>query len=166
MNKQLYIENENKQKELRELNIIIHDIQNFLQKYEDNFKKEDSIKAIIKIKAYLELKNKEKAEKEKIQTETYRNLYNTCSHEVSVKYSNIPDYRCLICNCALTRENIEVPKQSLISIDTTNDYKVAYLIEDKFKEIINSDKDLVETIAEFLEEIQYERNIKVLRRTK
>ena len=153
MNKQLYIENENKQKELRELNIIIHDIQNFLQKHEANFKKEESIKAIAKIEVYLELKTKEKAEKEKIQTETYQKLYNTCSHEISIKYSNIPNYRCLICNSALTRESIEIPKQSLISIDTTNDYKVAYLIEDIFKEIINSVsisdiKDLMELFDE------------------
>lgn len=166
MNKELYIKNEKQKLTLKNINTLVYTLEKFLEESNNKFKKEESIEALKKVKKYLELKKQELKETENIQKNIYHELYTTCNHEVAIKYSNIPSYRCLICECALTRESIDIPKQSLISIDTTNDYKVAYIIEELFQKIIYSDKDLIETITEFLEEIQYERNIKIYRRSK
>lgn len=164
MDKELYIKNEKQKKELTEINRIVYTLEKFLVKSENAFQKKESIEALKKIKEFLELKKEETEQHKKIQQETYKELYKTCKHEIAIKYSNIPDYRCLVCNCSLTGERTDTPKESLISVDTTDDYKVAYMIEELFQEIVYSDSDLIETINTFLEEIQYERNIKIYRR--
>ena len=165
MNKELYIKNEQQKQVLKSITAQVYNLEKFIKESNNKFQQEESIEALKKIKKYLELKQQELKETENVQKNIYKELYTTCNHEVAIKYSNIPNYRCLICDCALTRESIDVPKQSLISIDTTNDYKVAYMIEELFQKIIYSDEDLIETITKFLEEIQYERNIKIYRRT-
>lgn len=164
MNKELYIKNEKQKKELTEISRVVYTLEKFLVKSENKFQNKESIEALKKIKEFLELKKKETEKYKKIQQATYQELYTTCKHEIAIKYSNIPDYRCLVCNCSLTIEHKDIPKESLIMVDTTNDYKVAYMIEETFQKIIYSDSDLIETINHFLEEIQYERNIKIYRR--
>ena len=164
MNKELYIKREGLQKKERELYYLISNLQLFLKENEKKFTKEESIKSLIKIKDYLELKKQEHECCEDKEKELYKELHTTCRHEIAIKYSNRPAYECLICNCCIDKDRNIIEKIADICIDTTNDYQVAYLIEDLFKEIVYSDKDLNETIIPFLENLQYERNIKVKRR--
>ena len=165
MNKELYIKNEKQSKELSKLRYLIRDLQEFLRKNEKNFKRKESIDALKRIKEYLELKKKEYTISEKIHKETHKELISACKHEIAIKYYNMPYYKCLTCNHDLSWIN-EVPKTPLISIDPSNDYEVIYTIEELLKEVMHSDKDLIETISTVLEEIQYEKNIKVYRRSK
>lgn len=166
MNKELYIKNANKEKELKELYYILRNLQSFLKDNENNFKREKSILALKRIKEYLEKKENEYKLLENEQKNIEKELYHTCNHEIAIKYSNIPTYQCLICKNNLDKDRNIIKEKALISIDTTNDYKVAYIIEEVFKEVIYSDKDLIDTINDLIEELQYERNIKFYRRTK
>ena len=166
MNKELYIKRENKLNELNKLRVIVRALQDFLENNENNFKKEESVEVLKRIREYYEVKQKEYDTNEEEEKKIYKELYSTCNHEVSVKWSNRPAYRCLICECAFDEDGIPINEIALISVDTTKDYEVAYIIEDIFKDIVHSDKDLVETINDAVEDLQYERNIKVYRRTK
>jgi len=166
MNKELYIKTEKLLEEVRSASFLEGRIRKFLEDNENKFKKEESIKALKKIRAYFELKEKMYQECERRYEEVYKEFRSTCQHEVAIKYNNRPYYHCLICNSPLGHNSDIIPETSIISIDTTNDYKVGYIIKEIFEEIIYSDKDLVETINEVLEEMQYDRDIKVYRRSK
>lgn len=166
MNKELYIKNKNKVKELKELYYILRNLQSFLKDNEKNFKRENSILALKKIKEYLEKKEKEYKLLESDQKNIEKELYYNCNHEIAIKYSNMPAFQCLICGSSLDKDRNIIREKALLSIDTTNDYKVAYIIEEAFKDIVYSDKDLMDTINNLVEELQYERNIKIYRRTK
>lgn len=163
MNKELYIKREEQLKKLRELSFLVHTLEKFLEKNEKNFKKEESIEALKRIKEYFKLKEDEYCECDKEYWELYDQLRFTCKHEVAIRYFNSSYYQCLICGNNLDYCD-KLPEKALISIDTADDYKVADIIEDIFKEVVHSDKDLMETISEAIEEMQYEKNIKVYRR--
>lgn len=164
MNKQLYIKNEKKLMELNKLFFLTQSLKSFLDENENNFKKQESIKALKKIREYLECKNKEYCNCEDQQRDINQELYLTCNHEIAIKYSNSLYYECLICNHYLDY-NMNTTPQNTIFIDATNDEQVAYNVKKIFDEIVHSDKDLTETISPHLEEIQFERNIKVYRRS-
>ncbi len=167
MNKELYIKREKQLEELNRMYSLVNWLQKFLSENEKNFKMDESIESLKKIKMYFEQKEKEHQDFENKVTETYKELCSTCKHEIAIRYSNRPySYICLICNCALKENSDMIPNDSLISIDTTKDYEVAYIIEKVFKEVVYSEKDLIETIDELVEELQYDRNIKVYRRSK
>ena len=51
-----------------------------------------------------------------------------------------------------------------ILVDISNDYQVEYIIEKEFQNIIHSNKDLMQTMLSLIENMQYERDIKVYRR--
>lgn len=166
MNKELYIKRENKLGELNKLRVIVRELQDFLKNNANNFKKDESVEALKRIRDYYEVKQKEYDINEEEEKKLYKELYSTCNHEVSIKWSNIPAHRCLICDCTLDKDRTPVEAKALIAIDTTKDYEVAYIIQEIFKDIVYSDKDLVETINDAVEDLQYERNIKVYRRTR
>lgn len=155
MNKKLYIKRDNQIKELKKLKIIVDSLESFLKENEKKFKRIESVEALKKIRLFFEKKQKEYLDCENKAKEMDKELYCACSHEVSIKHFNL-QYHCLICD--------HVVSDSLISIDISNDYKVIHIIESIFNDVVYSDKDLIETISEKLEEIQYDRNIKVYRR--
>lgn len=164
MNKELYIKREKHLEELNKLRSIVSNIEEFLKEYEKIFKRKESINSLKTIRTYFENKKNEYEEIEKIYREIDKEIFTTCKHEVSVKYNIYPSYHCLICGRTLGVNKEVMPELSLLSIDTTNDYKVAYILEKKFKEIVESDLDLVEELTSLVEELQYDRNIKVYRR--
>lgn len=166
MNKELYIRKEESLKELQKLRVLVSCLQTFLEKNEKNFKREESIEALEKIRTYFEINEKEYHESESKYREVEMKLYSTCNHEVAVKRSNYFCYECLICNRILESNRDKVPENSLISIDTTKDYEVAGIIEEIFKEVVHSDKDLIEEISDAIEEMQYDRDIKVYWRSR
>lgn len=162
MDKELYIKREEQLKKLWEVRSLVLVLEEFLIKNQENFKRKESIEALKKIRSYFELKQKEYLEIDKKEKEIYNKLYSTCKHEVIVKGNcGNPYYQCLICK----RSSIE-PKNSLISIDVTNDRQVGYIIDKIVKDVVHSDKDLMETISDAVEEMQYDRDIKVYRRSR
>lgn len=164
MNKELYKKNYKELKELNKLYNIIKTIENFLKENEKKFTFPESLDALKKIRDYLELKQKEYEEHKNKQRGIYKELYNTCKHEISIKYSQYPSYQCLICEQTVGVNREIIPEVSLLSIDITNDYKVARIIEEKFNEVLNCDLDLVEEMTNLIEDLQYDRDIKVYRR--
>lgn len=164
MNKELYIKVEEARQYERELACIVSRLTEFLTDNEKKFKEKESIKALKTIKNYLIKKEEELNSAKKNSEDISKKLYSTCKHEVAIQVRLSPGYSCLICKHFLTRKENDVPNNTLISIDTSNDYQVEYIVEDTFKEIVHSDKDLIETISELVEDIEYDRNIKVYRR--
>lgn len=161
MNKELYIKKEITLQELMKSRALVNCLQTFLSQNEKNFKQEESIEALKRIRFFLTLKEEEYQKIQRRKETLEQKLLKTCQHEVAIKYSNVPHYYCLICNCILEGAP---PEDALLSIDTTDDYKVGNIIDKIFEEIVHSDKDLIETINAVLEEMQYERNIKIYRR--
>jgi len=156
--KELYINYKKEEKELRKLQFLIEDLQKFINLYEKNFKRQESIIVLKKIKEYL-TNNKEKLNttKNKVK-ELEQKLITTCKHDIVIK--DYLSYICLICGEYVERE------QSKIAIDTTKEPHLTNRIIKILIETIQSDKDLIETMSKELEEMQYEREIKVYRRTK
>lgn len=162
MYKELYIKREEQLKKLRGVRSLVLVLEEFLRNNQENFKRKESIEALERIRLYFELKQKEYFEIEKEERKICNELYSNCKHEVTIKGDGgNPYYQCLICK----RNSIE-SKNSLISIDVTNDRQVAYIMDKILKDVVHSDKDLMETISEALEEMQYDRDIKVYRRSR
>lgn len=163
MNKELYIKREQNLILQEKLKVRIDYLEYFLKKYETSFKKEESIEALKRIKEYLEIIKKEYYDNKINQKQLYKEFYTTCNHEVAIKYYNT--YHCLICDCNLGGNNDKIPHQPIISINT-EDYEVLSIMKETFEQVVHSDKDLIETITKIIEEIQYEKDIKVYRRSK
>ena len=162
MDKELYIKREEQLKKLWEVRSLVSVLEEFLIKNQENFKRKESIEALKRIKLYFELKQKELLEIDKKEKEISNELYSTCKHEIAIKgWEGNPYYQCLICG----HNSIE-PINSLISIDVTNDFQVGYIIDKILKDVVHSDKDLMETISDAVEEMQYDRDIKVYRRSR
>jgi len=164
MNKELYIKWEKNSKKIQELSSLLNCLQTFLKENEKNFKKEESIEALKKIKTYL--KTKEEEYQTSVTIQEKKELYSTCNHEVAIKRNNMSYYQCLICKHNLTRDINDNLEHTHIFIDTTQDYQAIDIIEEIFEEIVHNDKDLIETINNELLEMQYDKDIKVYRRTK
>lgn len=161
MNKELYKEIKIKLRELQNISFKTSTLETFLRENEKNFSREESKNALNKIREYLlEMKQIQKS----LETE-YKELITiqskTCNHEISIKKSTSHSYYCLICEKNLGENQNKI---SNLSIDVTKDYEVYYIIEKYFNELIKSDKDVFEEIIILLENLQYERNIKILRR--
>ena len=162
MNKELYIKREEQSKKLSEVRGLVFVLRKFLENNQENFKRKESIEALKRIREYYELKNSEYLEIDKKEKEIYEKLYSTCKNEVIVKGDGgNPYYQCLIC-----KRNFIEPKNSLISIDVTNDRQAGYIIDKMLKDVVHSDKNLMETISDAVEEMQYDREIKVYRRSR
>jgi len=163
MNKNLYIKREKCLKDLEELEILLDTVYKFLKDNGKKFRKEQSIAALKKIEEYYEKKERDYKKCEGLERQIFLELYSTCKHEVALK-SDTPCYKCLICDRDVVFNSVVIPVNSLIFIDATNDYQAASIIKDFFKEIVYSDKDLIEAINELIEEMQYDKKIKVYRR--
>lgn len=137
MNKDLYIKQEKLIKYFWELSTLIQTLTDFFKENENKFKNDESIKAINRIKVYLESKNKEYYNCKTELKQTEQELHKSCKHEIAIKDDNT-FYQCLICNCYLRCQNDIHPKESIICIDVKNDYQAT----DKIKEILKNIIDL------------------------
>lgn len=162
MNKELYTQQEKIKIELDEIEREIRSLSIFLRDYEKSFKRNESIESLKTIKAYLLQKEQEYQKIYQNYCELEKELISTCNHEIVLnRRVGSPEYECLMCKSDLGKK---LPPKSLISIDISNDYKFEYLLEDILKKLVHSNLDLVETISNAVEEMQYEREIKVYRR--
>lgn len=163
MNKELYIKKENAIKKERKIFCDISNLKEFLKENEENFKEAESIKALQSIKNYLIKKEEYLKGIEQQSKDISKELSSTCKHEIAIKQNPFSGYSCLICNKTLTRDN-NMPNNALICVDAVEDYHAFLAIQNAFKESVHSDKDLMETMGELVEDMQYDRNIKVYRR--
>lgn len=164
MNKELYIKRENHLEELNKLRNIVDSLEVFLKENEKIFKRKESINALKTIRTYFENIEKEYKEIKIKYNQLDKELFTTCKHEVAIKYNIYPCYQCLICGRTLGVNHEIISEISLLSIDTADDHNVAHIIENKFKEIVRSNLDLIEEMIHLVEELQYDTNIKVYRR--
>ena len=159
MNKDLYIKKKETNSKYRELRSIFHCLKEFMKENEKIFKRKESIEALKSIKEYLIKIENEVIESGKECEKIHKELARSCNHEVAIKGDW--HYQCLVCKRNLG-ENI--PKESLISIDRNKDYMAEDKLYEILEDIVHSDKDLVETLNDLLEELQYDSKIKVYRR--
>lgn len=161
MNKSLYLKTKELNDKSDELFNLINPLKKFLDNNETKFKNKESIMALKVIKNYLLNKEKELDTVQINCRNSYKELINGCNHEIAIKDTNVDEYFCLICNHYFGND---IPEESIISIDTKSNYKTYYIIKEIFNNLVNSDKDIIETLTKELEKIQYESDIKVYRR--
>lgn len=161
MNKELYREIKSKLKELQNITFVASTLESFLIENENKFKKEESIKALNKIREYLQEKQKIQSILESEYKELITRQTRTCNHEISIKKSTSPSFYCLICGKNMGENQNNIPN---LSVDVSKDYEVYYIIEKHFETLIYNNENIEESIIKLLENLQYERNIKVLRR--
>lgn len=161
MNKELYKEIKSKLKELQNITYKTSVLESFLKENEKNFTRKESINALNKIKEYLLEQRKIQSTLETEYKELITRQIKTCNHEVSIKRSTSPSFYCLICGKYMGDNQNNIPN---LSVDISKDYEVYYIIEKHFERLIQNDEDISESIIKLLENLQYERNIKVLRR--
>ena len=159
MNKDLYIKEQKEFDKNTNLTNTFHCLKEFIEEEEKIFKRKESIEALKSIKEYLTNLQKELLESNKEYQKIHKELACSCNHEVAIREGF--GYHCLICYTSLGKD---IPKESLISIDTNGDYITEDKILKIFEDVVHSDKDLVETLGEALEELQYDSKIKVYRR--
>jgi len=164
MNKELYLNREKYLEQLNKLRNIVDVLEVFLKENETFFKRKESINALKTIRTYFKNKENEYEEIKIKYNELDKELFTTCKHEVAIKSNIYPWYQCLICGRTLGVNHEIIPEISLLSIDITDDHNVAHIIENKFKEIVGSNLDLVEEMTYLVEELQYDTDIKVYRR--
>ena len=161
MNKELYIKKQEIINNNRKLSSTVNSLNEFIINNEKIFKKVESIKSLKTIKDYLANIKKELDISDKEYRKISRELICSCEHEIAIKRTRFCSYECLVCDRVF---GSDISKEPLISIDTNNDYETEIKILKTFKDIVNSDKNLLDTINEALEEFQYESKIKVYRR--
>ena len=159
MNKELYLKKEETLNKLREISSKIGELERFLGENEKNFKREESIQVLKKLREYLQLKKELVKELESQYKQQNIELIKMCEHEVSIKNRRTQSYRCLICGC-----NMDGKQTQNILVDISNDCQAEYIIEKEFHSIVHSNKDLMQIMLTLIENMQYERDIKVYRR--
>jgi len=162
MDKETYKKNKEFRNKIELLEREINTIKNFLNKNESKFKKNDSIKALKNIKEYL-IKKQAQLEKDQNNYKEDHEIFSLgCQHEIAITLGCAKDiYRCLICGKKLGHASKE---KSIIAIDTMNSSHKTWEIKEKFEQIVYSEDDLIETMTDILEDMQYESKIKVYRR--
>ena len=158
MNKELYIKKQEIINNNRKLSSTVNSLNEFITNNEKIFKQIESIESLKIIKEYLTNIEKDLDISDNECRKISRELICSCEHEIAIKRTSFCSYECLVCGRVFGSDI------SLISIDTNNDYEIEIKILKTFKDIVSSDKNLLDTINEALEEFQYESKIKVYRR--
>lgn len=158
MNKELYIKKQEIINNNRKLSSTVNSLNEFIINNEKIFKKIESIKSLKIIKEYLTNIEKDLDISDNECRKISRELICSCEHEIAIKRTKFCSYECLVCGRVFGSDI------SFISIDINDDYETEIKILKIFKDIVNSDKNLLDTINEALEEFQYESKIKVYRR--
>lgn len=159
MNKELYIKERELFEKVSSIYSTIYRLREFLNKNEKKFRDEKSILALKEIKeALTELKEKYDEANKKYKL-LERELILSCKHELVIKDGY--NFVCPICERSFGNE---FPDDALLGIDVSKDYKTSDRINNTFKEVVYSDRDLIETFLDLLDEIQYDSDIKIYRR--
>lgn len=147
---------------------IVKRLREFLNNYQNEFRNKDSLKALRKIAIYLEPREKEYESANEEYKKIEEKLQGICNHELVIK--DIHElYYCPICNeCFYHSEPDDSFYSSTIYSSTrfiieTKDRKAKF-VSKIVDEALICEGDFLENIRNRLEEIQYESNVKVMRR--
>ena len=160
MNKELKFEYNELRKKYYELNKIYSMLERCINRCTKGYRKEESIKAAIKIKDYYQnIKNECEELNEKLKS-MHKELQETCNHEISINFEN--RRTCALCGCNLFREEdyhpiyeIEVPFNShSIGMETAMDNGEEY-VEDFIERMIDEYLKDENTLEDNLEYLQY-----------
>lgn len=160
MDKELYKQIQSQNTVIYELDKKISQIEKITIK-ESLFHDKKSLKAFKVINEYLKNKKDELRNITLLNRNDKKKFINSCNHEIGIKDECRDDYYCLICQLPLICAQDKACK---LLIDTSKDYRVSPIIEETFNKILYSDKDLVSTMEKELQNIQYEHEVKIIRR--
>lgn len=128
MNKELYINKLESINKMTELQLINNRLGYFLENHQNKFKTSESITALKIIKEYFITKEQELTKEELNYRLLEQELKESCKHEIAIKGQF--GYKCMICNFSFSQE---VPKETIISVDTTKDPRSLTKIKKIFK---------------------------------
>ena len=169
MDKKLMRKKYDKEERLKELKLNIYNLKKIIDLLEITTSREEDKNILEKTKNdYKEniIKiNKIKEELEKIQEQ----LKKECNHEVALKnLHSKDDYYCPICDTFTYKKNINFKyinflsfTKLLIDIEYQYSSKTVKRIYEIIKDNIITEKDIIEEIKIYLENIQYDNDIKI-----
>lgn len=136
----------------------------FLDEYSECFKKEESIKALNKIREYILNLDKEYKDLEKRKDEINNEIISKCSHDIVSlnKYCNKDKYYCCMCGNDIDKLHIN---SFVIDVDDGLNYDVLY---DLIYDIAKNNEDINDVFEYYVQQYRLNNkfNIKVLRRKK
>lgn len=162
--KKLKIERNERKKRLSEIYYLTGQIEYFLRHYGRLFKKDDSVRALEKIRKFNEVNRKEAIEIYKNLSELENKLTQVCRHEVLVHLDG-GNFWCPICELELLniRKWQETTKY-FIDGQFADSKKVKAMVAEIINTAIESDNGMMGEVEAGLGELQYVDNVKVLRR--
>ena len=160
MDKELYKKIKNQNTIIYELDKEISQIEKITTK-ESLFQDKKSLEAFETINEYLKNKKNELINISLLNRNYKKEFINSCNHEIGIKDAARDDYYCLICQLSLICGQ---DKGCKLLIDISKDYNLSTLIDDTFNKVVYSDKDLISTMEKELQNIQYEHEVKIIRR--
>ena len=130
----------------------------------DNFKKEESKKALAKILEYIKkTSEKLKVEQDEIN-KMLKNLGSICDHEILLPTSGFFSHQCPICMKSFNSDNFPSTTQFIVDDSRYgSNYWEIQKIKEAIEKMITKD-DFIEELDEFLSNLQEEKDIKVRRR--
>ncbi len=147
---------------IREKNyIVVYELRKFLNSYQNEFKKKESLEALKRIVTFLEPREKEYESAESEYSELEEKMQDMCSHEIIVKNGH-GFYYCPICyeNFYTSESNIRSTTSYVVELKSRRDEDISKMVD----EALISEGDFIENIRNGLAEIQYESNVKIIRR--
>lgn len=128
---------------------------------ESLFHDKKSLEAFKIINEYLNNKKNELKILSLVNKDNKKEFINSCNHEIGIKDASRDDYYCLICQLTLICGQ---DKGCKLLIDISKESCLSTLIDETFENVVYSDKDLVSTMEKELQNIQYEHEVKIIRR--
>lgn len=128
---------------------------------ESLFHDKKSLEAFKIINEYLKNKKNELKILSLVNRDNKKEFINSCNHEIGIKDAARDDYYCLICQLTLICGQDKACK---LLIDISKESCLTTLIDETFEKVVYSDKDLVSTMEKELQNIQYEHEVKIIRR--
>ena len=162
MERDLYIREKEEKKALDKKYIELSPIYSFISYYAKWFKSKESIEAIKRIKKYLDKEEKEYKKLEDNHHEAFFNFVDSCKHEIAVTTSpTISDCTCIICGYGIYGEK---KKNPLIIVNIDSNRELKEKLKKKIEEAAYEGKDPIEEVCNYVEDLQFNSNIKVYRR--
>lgn len=159
----IYKEQIKRKERMNKLNSDYWKLNEFLRENQNKFKNKESIEALKRINAYFETTQKELTKLQKEIKIARLRPRTDCKHEIILKNAN--QLECLICGCDLFREDVDCELKIDLGGDVYRQNEIYNKVLTIFDEIIKQEGDIVEEMIPLLEELQYESDIKIYRRS-
>lgn len=146
---------------------VVYNLRNFLNNYQSEFKNKESLEALKRIAIFLEPREKEYECAKSECRELKEKMQKICNHEIIVK--NEDSFYCPICYDKFYQSSPEdlfyfstiySATKYIIELKRKRDEDVSKVIDDA----LTNEGNFIENIESGLAEIQYESNVKLIRR--